>query len=228
MSSLPLVRTIVLRASNVMALIVLALSAYTLSVTTSVVSNLYFTYSALAIATAVIHLCSVIPMNVICLLRDDAFTSKLAFEVGWLSFLWVMWLATGAQTAATLGAVVHCLDAFCGATQAIAAFGFLLWALLLGYVIALLCFAIRAAQAGQNIWMTDVKHVRWLEGTVNYEKPNLTSPNPNVATYPPGSYPGSMASPVSPHPQQYSLSGHPGNAPPQPHPYPQQGGGYQA
>jgi hypothetical protein len=50
-----------LGASNVLALGVLGLSAYTLSATASVV-GVYFNYSALGIATAVIHLASVVPM----------------------------------------------------------------------------------------------------------------------------------------------------------------------
>ena len=46
----------------------------------------------------------VLPRSFVGRLRDGAFTSKVAFQVGWLSYLCVMWLATGAQTAATLGA----------------------------------------------------------------------------------------------------------------------------
>ena len=83
--------------------------------------------------------------------------------------------------------------------------------------------------------MTDVKHVRWLEGTANYEKPNLTSPNPNVAAYPPGGHPGNIASPVTPqpHPGYYPPGSHPGSVASPVTPqvqgqfYPQQGGGYQ-
>ena len=43
-------------------------------------------------------------------IRDGAFTSKLGFEVAWLSFMWIMWLSTGGQTAATLGLAVNCID----------------------------------------------------------------------------------------------------------------------
>jgi hypothetical protein len=230
MFSLPFVRNIILRGSNVLALAVLGLSAYALQVIGSQAA-LFITYPSLGVATAVLHLASVLPMVIIALLRDGAFTSKLAVEVALLSFLWIMWLATGAQTAAVLGGV-FCVDAFCGATQAIAAFSFLLCAMLLGYVIALVCFAVRAGQAGHNIWMTDVKQVRWLEGTANFEKPNLSSPHPNVATYPPGGHPGNMASPVTPQPQYYPPGANPGvmGSPvtPQPQYYPQQGGGYTA
>jgi hypothetical protein len=134
----------------------------------------------------------------------------------------------------------------CGATQGIAALSFLLWIMcaypgycysvvrwpddafaVLGYVITLLAFAIRAAQAGQNIWLTDVKRIHWMQGSVNYEKPNLASPNPAVGAYPPGGHPGNVASPVTPQPQYYppgSTMGHtPAPVTPQPQYYPQQG-----
>lgn len=41
-------------------------------------------------------------------IRDGAFTSKVSFQAGWLSYLCIMWLATGAQTAATIGGVIRC------------------------------------------------------------------------------------------------------------------------
>ena len=40
--------------------------------------------------------------------RDGAFTSRVSFEVGWLSYLCVMWLATGSETAGTLGGITGC------------------------------------------------------------------------------------------------------------------------
>ena len=41
-------------------------------------------------------------------LHDGAFTSKVSVQIGWLSYLCIMWLATGAETAATIGGVVRC------------------------------------------------------------------------------------------------------------------------
>lgn len=41
-------------------------------------------------------------------IRDGAFTSRVSFQIGWLSYLCIMWLATGAQTATTIGGVVRC------------------------------------------------------------------------------------------------------------------------
>ena len=79
----------------------------------------------------------------------------------------------------------------------------------MGYVITLLAFAIRAAQAGHNVWMTDVNQVHWIEGTANFEKPNLNSSHPAshpaVGTYPPNN----MGTPMTPQVQHY----HPGTTP---------------
>ena len=94
-------------------------AAYTLS-QTGIAVNFYFTYSALGVATAAIHSCTVTRVRskfhfallriVFGRIRDGAFTSKLGFEVVWLSFMWLMWLSTGGQTAATLGLAVNCID----------------------------------------------------------------------------------------------------------------------
>ena len=40
--------------------------------------------------------------------HSGAFTSRVSFEVGWLSYLCVMWLATGSETAGTLGGITGC------------------------------------------------------------------------------------------------------------------------
>ena len=49
-----------------------------------------------------------LPRLIIGTLRDGAFTSRISYQVGWLSYLAIMWLATGAQTASTLSIFVRC------------------------------------------------------------------------------------------------------------------------
>lgn len=45
-------------------------------------------------------------------MRDGALTSKVGVEILWLSFLWIMWIATGGETATIVGAIgfYGCLD----------------------------------------------------------------------------------------------------------------------
>lgn len=58
--------------------------------------------------------------------------------------------------------------------------------------------AVRAGQVGSNVWMTDVKGLRWVPGPVSYEKNSMNSSNPTVATYPPGNNPNYGVPPVAP------------------------------
>lgn len=63
--------------------------------------------------------------------------------------------------------------------------------------------AVRAGQVGSNVWMTDVKGLKWVPGPVSYEKNNMNSysPNSTAATYPPGNNPNYGVPPVAPQPQ---------------------------
>ena len=69
------------------------------------------------------------------------------------------------------------------------------------YNITLLTFAIKAAKAGHNVWATDVKQVRWVQGPTNIEKPILGTPHgtPHLTLATTDS-PG-MVSPAAPDPQ---------------------------
>ena len=49
-----------------------------------------------------------LPRLIIGRMRDGAFTSRVSWQVGWLSYLAIMWLATGAQTASILSLFVAC------------------------------------------------------------------------------------------------------------------------
>jgi len=177
--SLALARNVVLGTTNVFALIILGLAAFTLTQTPL---GYYFTFSALGVSTSLIHMLSTNAMLITGRLRDGAFTSRVSWQVGWLSYLAIMWLATGAQTASILSLFVACDLAFCGASQGIAALGFINWAILSGYVFALTTAAVRAGQAGKSVWAMDVKHLRWTPGPINFEKP-LNTLNSAAGTY---------------------------------------------
>jgi len=56
---------------------------------------------------------------------------------------------------------------------------------------------VRASQAGRNLWMSDVKEIQLVPGP-GLEKGIVNSPNPAVATYPPGSIPPGAPPPVMP------------------------------
>jgi hypothetical protein len=219
--SLPLVRNIVLGTTSFFALIVLGLGGYTFTQTANSL-GIDYAYSALGVSTSVLHLVSVSAVLIIGSIRDGAFTSRVSYQVGWLSYLSIMWLATGAQAAATLNLFFSCSPAFCGATQGIVALGFINWAILSGYVLTLTTAAIRAGQAGKTVWTIDVKDLRWAPGLINREKIDIDSLNPAVGAYPPQVGVLSYGTPpITPQPQPtYPQADYPQSNYPQPG-YPQ-------
>ncbi|KAJ7702783.1 hypothetical protein B0H17DRAFT_853042, partial [Mycena rosella] len=128
-----------------------------------------FPYSALAIATSVITMATVPAMIALEILRPGGVTSMIIFELGWLSFLWIMWLATGAQAASIdLGDGVDVPDdpttitddptmGICRETSAIVALAFLNWFILMGYTTTILIMSLMAASRKQTaVWQSSV------------------------------------------------------------------------
>jgi hypothetical protein len=82
----------------VFSIITMALAAHLTNFTNSLIGG-YYTFAALAIATAVLSIITIPVMIVVDNMRKGAFTSMIAFEIGWLSFLWILWLSSGATAA---------------------------------------------------------------------------------------------------------------------------------
>ncbi|KLO10164.1 hypothetical protein SCHPADRAFT_999763 [Schizopora paradoxa] len=158
------------------SVIVLGLSAFFISKTSGTVAGFSVNSPAwanLALATSILTLVSVTPMLVLDMFLD-AHTSKILVELIVLGILNVLWLASGADAAAyTNGEVPDCsnleivvgllvvkdntLITLCRSYQAIEAFSWLNWIILMGYVIALLVFAILASTRGNSVWMSSVR-----------------------------------------------------------------------
>ncbi|KAG5649334.1 hypothetical protein H0H81_004560 [Sphagnurus paluster] len=159
-ASLPTLRLVVLGTVLVFSLVVLGLCAYITSGSTE--DGFYFTFAALGIATSVLSLVSLPVMIVVDNMRKGAFTSLIAVELGWLGFLWIMWLATAGSTS-DLANAVRCSASIrrnltgCQIISAIQAFSHLSWLILIAYFIALLSFSIMAANRGNPVWLQSVK-----------------------------------------------------------------------
>jgi len=153
----------------VCTLVVLGLDAHFVSQTNKANNFLgaalfEFTFAKLGVATAVLTLVSVVPMTVIDFLRKGAATSYVVVELAWLGFLWILWLATAADTA-NLFSTCPSEFTFCSQYQAAEAFSFLAWMALMAYWIILLVFAIIAANNGQSqIWYTGVTEADFSAG----------------------------------------------------------------
>lgn len=154
-----LIRLPVFAALLVFALIVLGLDGH-------LVAKLHHTYdegffkvtinapawAKLGVATSVLTLVSLLPMLIIDFLRKGAPTSLVAVELVWLGFLWILWLATAADTANH----VDCggsSDPICSQAQAAEAFSWLSWIVMTAYWAILLAFSFIAHSKGNSrIW----------------------------------------------------------------------------
>jgi len=166
---LPLARQVAFGIVTTFSVIVLGLSSH-LTHLTNLYLDGYFVFAALAIATAVMSVISLLTMMVVDYMRKGAVTSMIAVELSWLGFLWILWLATGASAADTPFASTGCdyfgsryseLTTACHEYSAIQAFAFLNWIILMGYTTALLVLSIMAAQKGHSVWVSSVRETNF-------------------------------------------------------------------
>ncbi|KAJ3571670.1 hypothetical protein NP233_g3598 [Leucocoprinus birnbaumii] len=189
-SLLPLVRLVIFGIVSLFALIVMAMSAHILSLTHGVQGG-SANFGGLGVAVGVLTLITLPPMIVIGRIRSGAMPTFIVVELGWIGFLWVLWLASAGTTASINGTGGNCASSnhlastVCGEVNAIEAFGFLNWLMLMAYWLVLLVFSIRGLQSGNsNIWTTSVDEAH---GSSNFahDKSNVLH-QPNYASqYPP-------------------------------------------
>ncbi|KAG5645769.1 hypothetical protein DXG03_005306 [Asterophora parasitica] len=168
MSSAPLTRLhlVSFGVVSLFSLIVLGLSAHLTNVATTYF-GIYLRFAALGIATSLLSLLTLPAIIYIDNIRKGVSTSKIATELVLLhdtrGFLWVLWLATAADTD---GFGTNCgrfgsgsrLGIACSETAAVRAFGYLSWSILLTYFGVLLFFAATAAVRGhKDTWFYSVK-----------------------------------------------------------------------
>ncbi|KAG7445983.1 uncharacterized protein BT62DRAFT_146144 [Guyanagaster necrorhizus] len=160
MSAVSILRLTVLIATLVFSVIVLGVSAHITYLTTTFF-NAYFTFAAMSIATACLTILTLPVMIAVDITRKGAFTSMVVVELSWLGVLWILWLTSAALTAdansntfvAGCGYINPEIDQACKEFNAIEAFDFLTWLILMGYTITLIVFAIIAATRGNAaVW----------------------------------------------------------------------------
>ncbi|KAI6047989.1 hypothetical protein EDC04DRAFT_42145 [Pisolithus marmoratus] len=203
-------RVVALAVSVVFSVIVLGLSAHLISLTEKYYA-FYFIFGALGIATAVLTIFTVPVMLIIDVVRRGAFTSMVIVELIWLFVLWVLWVATAGEavSAAELYFSAGCVyenslvNQACHEIQAVEAFSFLVFFILLGYTIVLLVFTCIAAARGNSLWLKSVRES-------NFLAPSPTAPPP---PQPMGQYPGTVAPQYQVPPQQPQYTGASGQPP---------------
>ncbi|KAJ7694742.1 hypothetical protein B0H14DRAFT_3659900 [Mycena olivaceomarginata] len=80
------------------------------------------------------------------------FTSMIIFEILWLGFLSVMWLASGAAQAVENIVLTAACTTICGEARAIAAFGFLNWLILMFYTLTVMIMLVAMSRKRGRVW----------------------------------------------------------------------------
>jgi hypothetical protein len=160
-----LARLVVYSTASVFALLAMIMSALVINFTSSLFGGAYFTYSALGMATAILTFLTLPLMLFLSFRRKGAFTSMVIVELIWTWLLWVLWLSAGANVAGSLW-INNCTsfyardtEAACMESQALAAFSFLNWIMLMAFEFTLLGLTIRQQTRGNPCWTQDVTEV---------------------------------------------------------------------
>ncbi|KAJ6493245.1 hypothetical protein C8R45DRAFT_1136291 [Mycena sanguinolenta] len=159
-AAVPLIHLVALSTVIVFALIALGMAA-ALRSTYASVRDETLSFAALGIATAVSTIVTVSSMIAYERLRPGGPTSTISVEILWLGFLSIMWLATGADTAA-FSAGVGCeeatnisADEICSEIWAHEAFAFLNW---------IIFMSLRAvSRKHTNVWTSSVANAPFSE-----------------------------------------------------------------
>jgi len=154
-------RVVLLGIVVVFSVIVMALAAALINTTEA--EGFYFIFSALALAISLLSLLTICPMLVLDHIRTGFATSRIIVELIVLSVLSILWLGTAADTASYNSFAVDCSsDNSCGEIQAIEAFSFLNWIILMGYCITLLVFSVIHGRRGNSrVWHSSVKETNF-------------------------------------------------------------------
>ncbi|KAG9040829.1 hypothetical protein FS837_013050 [Tulasnella sp. UAMH 9824] len=117
---------------------------------------------ALGIATGLFTIIFIAASLIVDFFRRGAFTSTVWFEIAWISFLWVFWIAT-AGCYASMGSVGGCFStapgaaSICNQYRAGQALAWLNWLVTFGYLGALVAFSVISASHGQRgVWMASI------------------------------------------------------------------------
>jgi len=230
-----IIRLVAFGVSLAFALIILGISANFVAQSSHYRVGLGSSVPGFGVATAVLTFVILIPPIVIDMLRKGAVTSLTATELGFVGFLWVIWLACGANaTAALFGfnlgdcSLYESITAsFCSQYEAFQAFSWLNWLILFSYWVTLLIMALIAQSRGNKrafmVPSTELTSTMPPSGNASGE-PKF----PPTQNYPPGSITPGTYPPQGQYPQQsYTPSQYPQQSY-TPSPIPPQGQMYQA
>jgi hypothetical protein len=212
MQAFHIIRLAVFGVVLAFALIILGLGANI--VVTFSAFGFYSSVPAFAVATGVLTFAILVPVLVIDFLRKGAITSLTASELGFMGFLWILWLSCASNMTArqSLYYSEGCSSSYdpetasyCQQFQALQAFSWLGWLVLFFYWIALLVIALIAQSRGvNNAFMTPSTDL-----ATNLPAAGTAGGEPKIppANYPPGGMAPGTYPPQGPYPQQSQTPG---------------------
>jgi len=190
------IRVVILALVTLFSALVLIMGALVTNFSMSDLGG-YFVYAAFSIAIASLTLLTVPVMIGLSIARKGAFPSMIVVELSYVALLWILWLAVGG-TIGNIALINYCsalyysaYESACMETQAMAAFAFLNFVLLMVLNIFLLSLAIVQANRGNSIWTSCVTDVDFgapaassdtTEAKIGYGSPGL--PGTPLAQYP--------------------------------------------
>jgi len=126
-------------------------------------SPFYFTFAAFGLATSVLTIAFMVPIIIVDLLRKGAFTSMIIVELVWTAVLWLLWLASAAESTA-VGIFHVCnfedghLTTLCHQYPAIQGLAYFNWILLFGWWLTLLFLAImmKRSTPDKTVWRKSI------------------------------------------------------------------------
>ncbi|KAL0953158.1 hypothetical protein HGRIS_004421 [Hohenbuehelia grisea] len=207
MSALSIVRIVVLSLSLFFGIAVLSLSSHLTFESTNVLfASQVPAFEAVGIAVGAITIVSLPVLLIVGLLRRGAFTSMIVFELSFLGFLCVLWLANAAldTDAAAFNFPLGCASytpfyqGLCSELSAMQGLSFVTWLLLMGYNTTLLIFVLVAASRGNKVWNLSVAEANFFQrnGGMAIEQPPKVEPVNTAYQYPPAQYPQAQVVPA--------------------------------
>lgn len=199
---LPLFRMGAMGTVTLFSIIVFCISAHMIAMTNAFRAGAYYHFSALSLATSILTLLTVPAMYYVSIKRQGAFSSWICVEIAWLWFLWIMWISSAGSTAA-LYWVNFCSGGICSEAQALEAFGFLNWIILVFYVTTLVVLSVMAHVRGrQDVWKSEVARYDWNAPPALKPVGGVVQVDGGVATPVVGSYQPEMKAPQQQYPPQ--------------------------
>ncbi|KAF8584537.1 hypothetical protein K439DRAFT_1660708 [Ramaria rubella] len=154
------------------------------------ITGLLAVYAQLALAVAVISLVVVVPSIIIDFFRVGSFVSMVVVELSWSFILMILWIAAAGQATnefsgvdcSDIPSIYSTLLSYCRQSQALEAFVWIGFLILLSWLTTLVSLAATAHNRGNTrVWMSSVTGTDF---TAHLSSPSVQGGTPSIGGYP--------------------------------------------